>query len=112
MDDHHSQKTPHEQLQRKRAKIEAEMLDFRGGGGDEPTYDPNFADTSQVTAEPGEAGALVHELSEALDQIDAALQRIEDGTYGSCESCGNEVGADRLAAMPAAARCIDCASGQ
>jgi RNA polymerase-binding protein DksA len=44
---------------------------------------------------------------ETLVEIDAALQRIEDGTYGICEVCGKPIGPDRLDAIPWARLCID-----
>jgi RNA polymerase-binding protein DksA len=69
-------------------------------------YDSNFADSSQVTAERGEAERLATELREALDEVDAALKRLEDGTYGICEGCGKPIGEARLEAKPAARLCI------
>ena len=42
-----------------------------------------------------------------LGEIDAALGRIEDGTYGTCTACGNPIGLERLRAVPWAALCID-----
>ncbi|SNR52169.1 transcriptional regulator, TraR/DksA family [Actinomadura mexicana] len=45
-----------------------------------------------------------------LADIDGALGRLRDGTYGACERCGGPVGAERLAARPAARTCIACAS--
>jgi RNA polymerase-binding protein DksA len=44
-----------------------------------------------------------------LAEIDAALARIEDGTYGTCTNCGKEITVGRLEAHPWAALCIDCA---
>ena len=44
-----------------------------------------------------------------LDEIDAALARIEAGTYGTCTNCGNEIAVGRLEAHPWASLCIDCA---
>ena len=41
-------------------------------------------------------------------RIEAALRRIDSGDYGSCTACGEEIGADRLAADPAVALCADC----
>jgi RNA polymerase-binding protein DksA len=49
-------------------------------------------------------------LRETLLEIDAALTKLEAGTYGRCESCGQEIGAARLEAKPAARLCITCAS--
>lgn len=50
----------------------------------------------------------------ALDEsaaIEAAMRRIEDGTYGLCVSCGGSIGLERLQLVPAAAQCIACAGG-
>ncbi len=44
-----------------------------------------------------------------LEQVEAALHRIEQGTYGRCERCGGDVEPARLAALPSARRCIGCA---
>lgn len=44
-----------------------------------------------------------------LQHIDAALSRIEDGTFGECQNCGEEIAAKRLEIEPTAAICIDCA---
>ena len=43
-----------------------------------------------------------------ISKIDAALQRIDDGTYGVCESCGNPIGKMRLMAFPRATLCMTC----
>jgi DnaK suppressor protein len=73
-------------------------------------YDSNFADSSQVTAERGEAERLAGELRETLDEVDAALERLEGGAYGNCEVCGKPIGAARLEAMPATRFCIEHAA--
>jgi DnaK suppressor protein len=98
-----------------RAALEAERLELlaelSGEGalaGDH--YDANFADSSQVTAERGEAEALATQLKETLADVELALGKIDSGTYGQCESCGQPIGEARLEAMPAARRCIGCAS--
>jgi RNA polymerase-binding protein DksA len=44
-----------------------------------------------------------------LGEIDGALRRIEDGTYGTCANCGKEIAVGRLEAHPWASLCIDCA---
>ena len=49
---------------------------------------------------------------DTLDQIEAALQRIEDGGYGRCEECGEQIPKTRLDAIPYAAECVRCASQQ
>ena len=45
-----------------------------------------------------------------LDKIESALERIEDGTYGSCEECGAKIPKTRLNAVPYATMCVQCAS--
>jgi len=47
-----------------------------------------------------------------ISKIDDALQRIQDGSYGLCESCGGPIGIDRLKARPVTTLCIDCKSDQ
>ncbi|HWC37128.1 MAG TPA: TraR/DksA C4-type zinc finger protein [Acidimicrobiales bacterium] len=47
----------------------------------------------------------------ALEEVDAALARLESGTYGRCGSCGTQIPAARLEAMPAAAVCVTCKGG-
>jgi len=44
-----------------------------------------------------------------LDEINAALDRLEDGTYGICTACGSEIPAARLRAIPYTALCVKCA---
>lgn len=59
---------------------------------------------------PGRAGApaFAPETARELREIDAALARIADGTYGSCEICGGAIGRDRLRALPEVRRCLTC----
>ena len=49
---------------------------------------------------------------DTFDQIEAALQRIDDGSYGECEECGEQIPKSRLEAIPYAAQCVRCASQQ
>ena len=83
--------------------VELGFADGRGGGLD---YDPNFADSSQVTAERGEAEVLAVQLRETLVEVGQAIGRLESGSYGNCEACGVAIEPARLEAMPAARFCI------
>jgi DnaK suppressor protein len=83
-------------------------LGFGDAGG--LNYDSNFADSSQVTAERGEAETLASELQDALEDVEAAIERLGAGTYGVCDRCGDAISPARLEAKPAARRCISCAS--
>lgn len=74
---------------------------------DDLAYDGNFADSGQVAAELGENKVLYDQLRRDLDDIEKALQRMDEGTYGTCEVCGAEIGEARLEVMPATRYCID-----
>jgi DnaK suppressor protein len=69
-----------------------------------PTHNADF-DTEGVDVEI----ALAQNEDAILGQIDAALHKIEDGSFGKCESCGREIVRDRLKALPYAPLCIECA---
>ena len=56
--------------------------------------------------------SLLESKKDVLDQIEAAIQRIEDGGYGRCEECDEEIPRSRLDAIPYAAECVRCASEQ
>jgi DnaK suppressor protein len=88
-----------------------EQLGGLEGSGTSPGFDEGFADSGQVAAEQGESRALASRLREQLDDVEAAIARLAEGTYGRCEVCGNEIGEDRLEAMPATRYCIEHASG-
>jgi len=70
----------------------------------------SFADAASVTAERTEILGLVENLKIQLDAVDHALARIKAGSYGTCEICGGEIGADRLAFRPESVQCVDCKS--
>jgi RNA polymerase-binding protein DksA len=54
--------------------------------------------------------AAVENQEGLFDQVEAALERIEDGTYGSCADCGKPIGDARLDALPFTPYCIQCAA--
>lgn len=70
-------------------------------------HDPEGA---TIAFERSQLDALVKQTQRQLDEIDAACERVEAGTYGQCEACGTEIGDDRLHARPAARVCIRCAA--
>ena len=97
-------------LENERRQLQSELSELGHGEGGGLDYDPNFADTSQVTAERGEADALAGQLRETLDEVARALDRLENGTYGTCEQCGVAIAPARLEAMPATRFCINHAN--
>jgi RNA polymerase-binding transcription factor len=70
--------------------------------------DAGFSDRSHSTEERSRTIAVVRALRANLQQVERALAKMEAGTYGICERCGNPIGAERLEAIPWATLCIDC----
>lgn len=85
--------------------------EFRGivesSGAIDDEHDPEGA---TVAFERQHIAALLTEARRQLVQIDAALARLAEGSYGRCERCGQPIGAARLAARPLASTCIRCAA--
>ncbi len=102
-----------EKLLQQRASLQAQLATLRGGsiGRAEASAD-HFSQHEDSRAQ----SATERELELALDDhetrelaaVDAALQRIADGSYGQCTACGIEIPLARLHAAPEAERCIDC----
>ena len=65
-------------------------------------------DSSEVDIQEDIEFALIQMKAETLNKIDAALRRLEEGTYGVCFECGDEIAEARLRALPFAVRCKDC----
>ena len=97
-------------LEQEREILVHQLAELGVGEGTRITYDANFADSSQVTAERGEAEALAASLRDTLDEVEYALAKLEAGSYGVCEGCEQRISPARLEAKPAARLCMDCAS--
>jgi RNA polymerase-binding transcription factor len=54
--------------------------------------------------------ATARSITHSIEDIDRALVKIDDGTYGKCDVCGHDIGVARLDALPAASRCVECAA--
>ncbi len=97
-----------ELLAQARAALEAERAELTSQlaeNGDVP-FDENFADSGQVAAEQGEHRAIVGHIQDSLRDVNRALAKLDEGTYGKCEECGEDIAEPRLEAMPAARYCI------
>jgi RNA polymerase-binding protein DksA len=73
-------------------------------------YGDGFADAAAATAERSEVLGIVENVVAMLSDVDAALAKVEEGTYGVCETCGKTIGAARMEYRPTSRRCIDCKS--
>lgn len=93
-------------LEREREHLRAQLGELVPGTDTSLTFDENFADSGQVAAEQGEAQALAGPLLVQLADVEGALAKLGDGTYGTCETCGDPIAEARLEAMPATRFCI------
>lgn len=71
-------------------------------------FGEGFADAAATTAERTEVLGIVDSLKTRLDQVDACLARIEDGTYGVCSGCGTGIPPERMEARPISRTCVRC----
>ena len=82
------------------------VRDARSDGFVDDEHDPDGPTMSQ---EWSQRTAVLHDVEHELTDVERALARIDAGTYGVCERCGQKISVGRLEARPTATLCIDCA---
>ena len=75
------------------------------------TPDPDSSERAVQMEDDEALEGQAQVVSNEIASVRRALERIEDGSYGQCVKCGEEIAEGRLEARPEAALCIDCASG-
>jgi RNA polymerase-binding transcription factor DksA len=93
-------------LLEEKANLAGQVASLEPGSGSGDAFDDNFADSGQVAAEQGENKVLAAQLRAELDDVERALAKLDEGTYGRCETCGDPIAPARLEAMPATRFCI------
>jgi RNA polymerase-binding protein DksA len=91
-------------------RLQNEAADHNPETLGETTGRTHLADLGSETYEQSQNLGLAEQAFRALIEIDRALERIELGTYGICETCGRTISIERLEAIPSAARCAECQS--
>jgi RNA polymerase-binding transcription factor DksA len=76
------------------------------------TDDEHDPEGATIAFERAQLETLLEQARRQLGDLDEATQRVQAGTYGNCESCGERIASERLAARPAARTCISCASAR
>ena len=98
-------------LQEKRAELLTRIEQF-GASNPAETSNLNFGkrigDGTTYAVERMTGAYQARTLYETVKEIDQALERLDDGSYGRCESCGQPIPAGRLLALPWAALCVPC----
>jgi RNA polymerase-binding transcription factor DksA len=103
-------------LEQERARLEGVRDGIRRDQGEGPDADA-AGELSSVDQHPGDLGtetfeleknvSLLEQVESELLEIEAALERLERGTYGTCQACGRPIPAERLEALPATRFCVD-----
>ncbi len=104
-------------LDEERRRTTRRLADLRGDyrGFVEASKDSNADDEhdpegATIAFERSQVGALVQQAEAHLAAVDAALTRLDDGTYGACAVCGRQIPPARLAVRPTATTCVGCAN--
>ena len=101
--------TERERAQERAAALERELAGISEAAAQPGTDDEHDPEGATLAFERQHTAALLVRAVEQIAEIDAAIGRLDDGTYGQCVRCGQPVGEGRLAARPAAATCLRCA---
>ena len=90
-------------------QVQGKIRDVRTEGANNPNQGVlDAVESSELDIQDDIEFALIQMKSETLNKIEEALHRLEDGTFGYCFECGEEISERRLRALPFAVRCKDC----
>lgn len=96
-------------LERERARLEAEIAHGDTTTGEERSgYSSHPADDASTVFEQARNVGIKRDQELLLGNVEDALKRIVDGSYGTCRHCGNAIDTARLKAQPTAALCFEC----
>ncbi|HOG48690.1 MAG TPA: TraR/DksA C4-type zinc finger protein [Anaerolineae bacterium] len=96
------------QLEAERLRLQAEVGRLSIESGQQIGYGNHMADDASDAFEQAKSLALRRHLENLLAEVNEALHRLDDGTYGVCQVCGSAIGAERLEALPYASLCLRC----
>lgn len=90
--------------------LTAEIGRFVDAARDVATDDEHDPEGSTIAYERARTAALLEQARAHVAAVEVALERLDEGSYGRCVSCGKEISAERLEARPVSTTCIACAS--
>jgi RNA polymerase-binding transcription factor DksA len=95
-------------LQRIRDDLQREQDEATSDtAGELSSFDQHPGDSGTETFEMEKNVSLLEQVDDELLEVEAAVQRLERGTYGTCQACGRPIGEERLEAMPATRFCVE-----
>ena len=89
-------------------EVQGKIRGVRAEGADRPHDSQEPGETAEVDIQEDIEFALIQMKAETLNKINEALARLDEGRYGLCYECGDEIAEARLRALPFAVRCKDC----
>jgi DnaK suppressor protein len=89
-------------------EVQGRIRGVRAEGADRPHESADPGETAEVDIQEDIEFALIQMKAETLNKINEALARLDEGRYGHCYECGDEIAEARLRALPFAVRCKDC----
>lgn len=102
----------HEERDKLGRQMEELGVTETGGLKSETDYGDGFADAAAATAERSEVLGIAENLASMFTDVNRALAKVDDGTYGTCERCGKPIGDDRMEYRPTSRFCIECKQRQ
>jgi len=105
-------------LEEDRERLEEQIADYQRDleearlteSSSDRSPDPGNAEASSMKLEYAKELSIEQNTLDLLSKANRALERVEDGTYGTCESCGKAIPVERLEVLPYSTLCVECAS--
>jgi DnaK suppressor protein len=89
-------------------ELDADLAESLHDASEESTYDQHLAETAAITLEREMELSLEENARASIAQLDRALKKLEDGSYGICDRCGQSIAEQRLETAPDSTLCIGC----
>ncbi len=99
-----------DRTRRRLAGLRADYAEVVDASRDTNADDEHDPEGHTIAFERSQTGSLVRQAEQHLAEAEAALDRVEAGTYGTCTACGRPIAPERLVARPVAATCVGCAA--
>jgi DnaK suppressor protein len=101
-------------LEARRRQLAGELADLTKPpeAGSNLSFGKRIGEGTTEAVERISSTAAARSIAAALAEVDRALEKVEEGTYGRCDDCGRPIAAERLEAIPAATLCVTCSSGR
>lgn len=96
-----------EELEQRLAALQSRLASLKKDAAQ--AHSADSAEQAQERENDEVVDAIGNETRVSIRIIQTALEKINEGTYGACEGCGEDIGVDRLRAVPEATHCVDCA---